>query len=84
MPIFSRACLLYPPHRRSPEAQQDHFQEKYLADLNLDYPAADELGQSRQDFSRDFGQLSSGRQPVPPSPALAESHFFSAPRLGRL
>lgn len=84
MPIFFRACLLHPPHRRSPVAQQDHFQEKYPANLNLDCPAADELGQSHQDFSGDMGQLSSGRQPLPPSSSLAESHFSTARLLGYL
>lgn len=58
-------------------------QGKYLANSNLDSPALHELGQSRQDVSSDMGQLSSGRQPLPPSPSLAESHFSSARPLGR-
>ena len=84
MPNFSSPGFLHPPHRRSPVAQHDHFQEKYLATLNLDCPAAHELGQSHQAFGSDMGQLSSDRQPLPPSPSLAESHFSSARPLGHL
>ncbi len=84
MPILSRAGLLRPPDQRSPLPQHDPFQEKYLANLNLDCPAIHELGQSRQDFSGDMGQLSSDRQQLPPSPPPAESHFSSARPLGRL
>lgn len=59
-------------------------QEKDLANSNPDCPAIHELGRSRQDFSGDMGQQSSGRMPLQPSPSLTELHFSSARPLGRL